>query len=68
MSFSLGRCVPRWSIIPSFMFSSNIQSDFRVSLEEYENTGITAEDTRKRFYQSNSVTSNARSSIEFCAR
>lgn len=50
------------------MFSSNIQSDFRVSLEEYENTGITAEDTRKRFYQSNSVTSNARSSIEFCAR
>ena len=50
------------------MFSSGVQEDLRVSMEEYENTAITPADMALKFYQSNSMTAVATTSIEFCAR
>ena len=62
------RCVPRWSVIPSFKFTSTVEGDFRVSISEFENTDITSNDLLYRYYIANSISGPALSSVEYCAR
>jgi hypothetical protein len=53
-------------VISGFKFISNIESDLRTSMAEFEYTGIGWNDVKKRLYLANQIT--AVPSIEYCAR
>ena len=37
-------------------------------MEDFENTAVTAQDSKWRFYMSNTLSGNAYNSVEYCAR
>jgi len=60
------RCLPRWSVMSGFMFSSTVETAFSLSMSELEYTGLTPTDVTNRQYMANQIAGVT--SVEYCAR